>query len=98
MNRGFVSMAILAFLGLAAALALRESLLHATRIRELGARQQRLQAREYALAAQTLAPGATLRIDSWELLHLPDGQRQARGPAGMWTIDPRLGEHWQPAR
>ncbi len=91
-------MAILAFLGLAAALALRESLLHATRIRELGARQQRLQAREYALAAQTLAPGATLRIDSWELQHRPDGQRQARGPAGVWTIDPHLGEHWQPAR
>lgn len=94
-RRGIVAISLLMMFSLMGLLALRDATVHGQRLRELSARQQRLQAREFALAADALAPGASLRIGSWTITRDAKLVRSASGPAGTWTIDATGGEGWQ---
>jgi hypothetical protein len=69
---------------------------HVQRLRELGARQQRISARELALGAAALPLGGRLDFDGWTVERAADGTRTATGPAGTYAIDDR-GERWRAA-
>jgi hypothetical protein len=94
-RRGIISLTLLVLFSLAGLLAVRDAAIHGQRLRELAARQQRLQAREFALAADALAPGAALHVGPWTITRDATGMRSAASPAGTWTIDAKGGEHWR---
>ena len=85
-RQGLASIMVLAFVGIAGLLVVGEALLHHARLHELGLRQQRIQAREYALGAGCLPPGTVRRFDGWTVEHESNGRCSARNALGGWTV------------
>ena len=94
-RRGIVSLTLLILFGAMGLLAVRDATVHGQRLRDVSTRQQRLQAREFAMAADALAPGTSLRVGTWMVTRDSKGVRSATGPAGTWTIDVEGRERWR---
>lgn len=72
------------------------------RMRSVDERVRRLQGREWALGAMTLAPGTTFTSDGWIVRHDHDAELKAStwtatGPRGTYTITADR-ERWVPRR
>jgi hypothetical protein len=65
------------------------------RARDLASRQERIQAREWCLGADALAPGSAAVVGHWRVERLRDGSTRASGPAGAMEIDTRGNERWR---
>lgn len=96
-RRGFVLLPLAVLLGLAVLLLANLTGERTRRDRALALRQARIQGRELALGAATLAPGSDLRIGAWTVAHGADGIRRAIGPLGIYAITAD-GERWAARR
>lgn len=87
MSRGGYSLlVVLVCLGVATSLTV--AMLMASGSRRIGFqhRQQRIQAREYALGARALAPGSEVRVDGWRISRAADGACRAERDGLAWSI------------
>jgi hypothetical protein len=98
MNRGGVALVVvLVLLSVLAGTALVEASLAARRLRETTAWRARVQARELALGAAALAPGARIAVGHWTVSRQGDALA-CEGEAGRYEIAADGAERWRPRR
>lgn len=64
------------------------------RYREVSARAQKIQGREWCLGAAALPKGQRIESGSWTIAHEADGDRVAQGPGGTYRIASDGRERW----
>jgi hypothetical protein len=96
-RRGVALMVVLTLLFVLGGTVLVEASLAARRTRETTARQARVQARELALGADALAPGASVAIGGWTVSK-QGALLVCDGAAGRYEITADGAERWRPRR
>ncbi len=98
-RRGSSLLVVIIVLGISLMLLMGDIAGHARRLADSGARARRLAARELAMGAAALQPGASVRVGTWTVSRGSgdDAQRlAAEGPTGVYVIDHGR-DRWSPA-